>query len=86
MRRDFKRTRLRGKWVLYRTPMDVVAASSCFGPRHPADVKATWADINRARQLLSWAPRVSIEDGLRRTVEWYMKHRHWARSIDVGTV
>ncbi len=28
-------------------------------------------DISRAKALLGWSPRVSLEDGMRRTVEWY---------------
>ncbi|MDW8236762.1 MAG: NAD-dependent epimerase/dehydratase family protein, partial [Bacteroidia bacterium] len=32
-------------------------------PTHPADVRATWADITKARTLLDWAPQVSLEDG-----------------------
>lgn len=28
-------------------------------------------DISRARDLLGWGPKVSLEDGLKRTVEWF---------------
>lgn len=31
-------------------------------------------DFSRARSELGWAPEVSIEDGLRRTVEFYREH------------
>jgi UDP-glucuronate 4-epimerase len=44
-------------------------------PAHPADVPATWADIGRARQLLGWSPEVPLEEGLRRTVQWYRENR-----------
>lgn len=36
----------------------------------PGDVKLTSADISKARELLDYAPRISIEDGLRATVQW----------------
>lgn len=28
-------------------------------------------DISRARQLLNWHPTISLEDGLRRTIDWF---------------
>jgi GDP-L-fucose synthase len=33
------------------------------------------ASIDRARQLLDFTPRVSLEEGLRRTIDWYRRHR-----------
>ena len=53
-----------------------------YQPRHPADVQATWADITRARELLGWRPLVSIEEGIQRTVEWYIENREWIRNIE----
>jgi nucleoside-diphosphate-sugar epimerase len=50
-------------------------------PMHPADVKATWADITKARALLGWAPQVSVEEGLRRSVDWYLANRDWAKEV-----
>jgi UDP-glucuronate 4-epimerase len=40
-------------------------------PPQPGDVPLTWADVSKAGRLLGYQPRVSIEDGLRRFVEWY---------------
>jgi len=40
-------------------------------PRPEADVDVTHADIAKARRLLGYTPTVSVEEGARRTVEWY---------------
>jgi nucleoside-diphosphate-sugar epimerase len=33
------------------------------------------ADNSKARDLLGWSPKVSIEDGLKMTIDWYKEHR-----------
>jgi len=33
------------------------------------------ADNTRAREILGWKPKVRLEDGLRRTADWLMKHK-----------
>lgn len=53
-------------------------------PAHPADVKATWADINKAERLLGWSPVVSLEEGLRRCVAWYREHRAFILPLELG--
>jgi UDP-glucuronate 4-epimerase len=35
------------------------------------DVPTTYADINKAKRLLDYNPKVSIEEGIRRFFEWY---------------
>jgi UDP-glucuronate 4-epimerase len=40
-------------------------------PAQPGDVPQTFADITKARQLLAYAPKTQIEEGIRRFVEWY---------------
>lgn len=50
-------------------------------PLHIADIKESWADISKARNLLGWAPQVSVEEGLRRTVAWYVANRAWLRKV-----
>jgi nucleoside-diphosphate-sugar epimerase len=34
------------------------------------DMKITWADIDKAQELLNWQPQVNLEEGIKRTVEW----------------
>ncbi len=42
-----------------------------FGPLPVDDPKVRQPDISRARRLLGWEPKVDVEDGLGRTIEWY---------------
>jgi dTDP-glucose 4,6-dehydratase len=42
-----------------------------FRPLPTDDPKVRQPDIGRARRLLGWEPRVDLEEGLRRTVDWY---------------
>jgi UDP-glucose 4-epimerase len=42
-------------------------------PPQPGDVRHTWADTTRAREVLGFSPRVSLRDGLARQVEWLRK-------------
>ncbi|MBX6422735.1 NAD-dependent epimerase/dehydratase family protein [Thermosulfurimonas sp. F29] len=50
---------------------------------HRADMKVTWAEIEKAKKLLSWEPKVDLDEGLARTVEWYLENRHWLKEISV---
>jgi UDP-glucuronate 4-epimerase len=52
-------------------------------PFHEADVKETRADIAKANTLLDWRPEVSFEEGLRKTVDWYLENRHWAKELEI---
>ncbi|HTD21520.1 MAG TPA: SDR family oxidoreductase [Terriglobales bacterium] len=42
-----------------------------YGPERTGDIKHSLADISLAQKLLGYQPRVSFEEGLRRTVDWY---------------
>jgi nucleoside-diphosphate-sugar epimerase len=42
-----------------------------YAPARVGDVRDSQADISKARQLLGYEPLVALEEGLRRTVEWY---------------
>jgi UDP-glucuronate 4-epimerase len=40
-------------------------------PKQPGDVKTTCADISKSRKLLDYSPKVPIEEGIKRFVEWF---------------
>lgn len=52
-------------------------------PRHlPAkagESRRTLADITQARRVLGYAPRVSLDEGLARTIAWFRAHQEVAR-------
>jgi nucleoside-diphosphate-sugar epimerase len=50
-------------------------------PFHKTDIKETWADISKAKELLDWQPTVSLETGLERTVEWYLQNKNWVKDL-----
>jgi UDP-glucose 4-epimerase len=47
--------------------------SVAYAPERAGDIKHSLADISLAGELLGYSPSVSLEEGLRRTVEWYRK-------------
>ena len=50
---------------------------------HKTDLKATWADISKAKQLLSWQPKVGLAEGIKRAVEWYLENKMWIAALSV---
>ena len=52
-----------------------------YTPAHVADVKDTWANIEKAKNLLQWSPSISIEEGIKRTVDWYSENKTWLSKI-----
>ena len=50
-------------------------------PESPLDIKATWADINKAKTILEWEPSVNIEKGINECINWYLQNRDWVKNI-----
>lgn len=46
-----------------------------------ADTRTTWADIQKAEQLLGWRPHVPFSEGVQRLVDWYESNRAWTSAI-----
>ena len=40
-------------------------------PRVPDDPEQRRPDITKARKLLGWVPNTSLEQGLKKTIEWF---------------
>ena len=39
-----------------------------------AEIDRQWVDSSKLRELTGWRPEVGLDEGLRRTVEWYRAH------------
>ena len=46
-------------------------AQKTYAPMQPGDVTATFADISKLKALTGYQPKVKLEEGLPRFVEWY---------------
>lgn len=52
-------------------------------PFHRADLKATLADITKAKNILDWMPLISLEEGLKRTVDWHKDNSSWIKDLHI---
>jgi dTDP-glucose 4,6-dehydratase len=41
-------------------------------------------DFSKIERELRWKPSVSFEEGIKRTVEWYLAHQEWWKKIKTG--
>jgi len=58
----------------YLKKISMSAVEPIHAPERRGDVKHSLADITKAKKLLGYDPKVSVEEGLERTFEWY---RRW---------
>lgn len=56
-------------------------AKIIYQPFHKADIKVTYADITKAKNLLNWYPKISLEEGIERTCNWHIENRNWLKDI-----
>ena len=63
---------------LYRMIQEILGTDipAEYGPTRAGDVKHSEAAIGRARDLLGYETLVEVEDGIRRTIEWYRESRN----------
>jgi CDP-glucose 4,6-dehydratase len=41
------------------------------------EIDRQWVDYSKLHALTSWEPQVDLEQGLRRTIDWYRAHPEW---------
>ncbi|MBW1699113.1 MAG: GDP-mannose 4,6-dehydratase [Deltaproteobacteria bacterium] len=51
------------------------------GKNRKGQVMSHIASQKKAKELLCWEPSVCMEDGLRRTIEWYKRNQSWWRQL-----
>jgi UDP-glucuronate 4-epimerase len=49
-------------------------------PMQPGDMEATQADVSRLEHAIGYRPTTTVEEGIRRYVDWYLAHYQVARS------
>jgi nucleoside-diphosphate-sugar epimerase len=42
-------------------------------PEVAGDVRSTWADLTRSKEVLNFEPQMSLEEGIESQVEWFLK-------------
>jgi UDP-glucose 4-epimerase len=45
-----------------------------YEPPRPADIRHSYASIRKAEAILGYRPVLEVQEGLRRTVEWFRRH------------
>jgi dTDP-glucose 4,6-dehydratase len=55
-----------------------------FVPDRPGHDRRYATDTSKVRRELGWQPRCALEDGIRRTVRWYLANSDWCASVQAG--
>ena len=66
------------------SPFAPHASRITFVKDRPGHDRRYAMDITKIQQELGWKPAHSFESGLRKTVDWYLKHRNWTEQVENG--
>ncbi len=59
-------------------------ANIVYQQENLADIQSNHADIEKAKTLLDWEPKICFEKGIDRVVDWYNKERLWVKSLKIN--
>ena len=48
-----------------------------FGQSRPGEDTRYSLDSTKIRRELDWKPKVTFEEGIKRTIEWYQTNKEW---------
>jgi UDP-glucuronate 4-epimerase len=51
-------------------------------PFPKADMLVNWADVTKAKEILGWAPKYTLEEGVPKAIDWYLENRAWAGQLN----
>lgn len=49
--------------------------------QHKADVMQNCANVEKAKQILNWEPKVNLDQGISNLVNWYFQERDWVSQV-----
>jgi len=52
-------------------------------PFNKSDMMHTWANIDKAKKILDWEPRINFETGMEKTVAWYLENKEWVSELEI---
>lgn len=58
-------------------------AELVFQPMSASEMVDTSADIRKAKAELDWEPEIGLEEGLDRTISWYLENLDWASAVNL---
>jgi len=58
-------------------------ANIIYKPFHKADMTATWANIDKAKNILNWQPNYNLHEGLSKTISWFKEDIDFTNSIQL---
>jgi len=54
------------------TPLEIK-----YLPCKPTTIKSRALDCAKAKQILGWQPQYTVQEGIKKTTEWWIKNKNW---------